>query len=95
MDLSDYNDHDYKLGRICMRRLHVLNTEGIVMKRIWERVELPNILWLRWVNCPHSSLPSLIPMKKLKNLKFLRLSGSELNTLWERESDSQVRNLLC
>ena len=95
MDLNDYNEYNDVLGRISMRRLHILDTEGTVLERIWERVDLPKILWLSWINCPYSSLNSCISKGILKNLRFLQVSGNVLNTLWESESDSQViRNLL-
>ena len=64
-----------------------------VLEHIWEKVEVPNILWLSWINCPYSSLPSWI---ELQNVKFLQVYGSELKTLWERENELQViRNVLC
>ena len=90
MHLNDYNEYNDVLGRISMRRLHILDTEGNVLERIWERVELPKILWLRWINCPYPSLTSCIPEEILKSLRFLQVSGDVLNTLWEKESDSQV-----
>ena len=62
-----------------------------VLEHIWEKVEVPKILWLGWINCPYSSLPSWI---QLQNVKFLQVYGSELKTSWERENELQViRNL--
>ena len=94
MGLSEYNARDMELvlRGIGTRCLQILHAEGVVVERILRRVELPDIIWLSWNDCPFSSLPSWIPVK---NLRFLRVSGSELITLWESESESQViQNLL-
>ena len=106
MNLSEYNDYNFVLGRIATKKLQILHIEGGVplehilgrvelpdMERILRRIELPELLWLYWRECPYSSLPSWIPVK---NLRHLEVSWSELKTLWESESESQViRNLLC
>jgi len=74
-------------------RLQILQIEGSLLERILRKVKLPNLLWLSWRKCPHSSLPSWVPVK---NLRVLQVFHGEINTLWHREGESQVnRNLLC
>ena len=82
MVLSEYHDDD-GFDRIQMTRLHFVDTEGSLLERILKSAKSPNLIWLRWNKCPHSSLPSLIPMKKLM---FLEVSGEKLETLWQQES---------
>lgn len=83
MVLGEYND---SLDGIHMRRLQLLDTEDVLVDRILTRVLSPNLIWLRWNNCPYPSLPSSISMN---NLRVLEVQGMELRTLWE--NDSQVR----
>ena len=86
---------DYEIARLkrIFRRMRILDTENALLERILRRVELPDVIWLRWEKCPHSSLPSWVP---LKNLRFLQVSKSMLNTLWQRGGEAQVnRDLLC
>jgi hypothetical protein len=63
-------------------RLRILDTENALLKHILRRVELPNLIWLHWKKCPHSSLPSWVLMR---NLSILRVSESVLNTLCQKE----------
>jgi Leucine-rich repeat (LRR) protein len=92
MDLSEYNDHKDVLGGIVMKRLQLLDTEEGILEDIMKWVKLPNLIWLRWKNCPHYVLPSSILMK---NLRVLQVSGRVLKTLWEEESQPplQLREL--
>ena len=104
MDSSEFNEYrQYVFGRIGTMGLRILDTEHDVLERIFgtvesphmerisRRMEIPEILWLRWRKCPYSSLPSWISMK---NLRILEVSGSILETLWQHESQV-IRNLLC
>eukprot|EP00253_Pinus_taeda_P012479 PITA_12479 len=84
MVLSECHDDDDDFDSIQMERLHLVDTEGSLLERILKSAKSPNLIWLRWNKCPYSSLPrDLIPMKKLK---FLRVSGDKLETLWQQES---------
>jgi hypothetical protein len=85
-DNDDYDDDAF--GGIGMRRLQLLDTEDAFLESILSKVELPNLLWIRWNMCPHSSLPTWIPMK---NLRVLQVYGSALKTLWEGESQTPVQ----
>jgi hypothetical protein len=67
--------------------LQILDIEGSLLERILTKVKLPNLLWLSWKNCPHSSLPSWVP---LKNLRSIQVSNGELNTLWHGEAELQL-----
>jgi hypothetical protein len=82
MVLSEYHDDDEFEG-IRMGRLQLVDTEGPLLECIMKRVKAPNLIWLRWKECPYSSLPSWISMK---NLRILQVSGSRLETLWQHES---------
>lgn len=53
------------------------------LKSILRRVESPNLIWLRWNNCPYTCLPSWITMK---NTRVLEVSGNKLKRLWRPES---------
>ena len=65
------------------RKLQLIATVGGDLESILTRVETPNLIWLRWNNCPYSFLPSWIPMK---NIRILELDGNKLKTLWRAES---------
>lgn len=81
MDLNDYTSYSVVLCDIGTKSLRsvvlrdigtksfcILDTQYFVLERILKRVELPNILWISWVECPYSSLPSWIPsMHSLSN----------------------------
>jgi Leucine-rich repeat (LRR) protein len=92
MALSEYNEIDDAFGGITMRRMQLLDTESVLVKNILTKVEFPNLTWLRWKTCPHSSMPSWISMK---NLRVLQVEGKKLKTLWKKESQapSQLREL--
>ena len=83
MVLSEYLDNEEEFDRIQLRSLELVDTEGILLERILNSVKFPDLLSLWWKQCPYSSLPSWIPVKKLR---VLRVSGSTLQTLWKPES---------
>ena len=88
MDFSEYNEEDDLMATIRTTRLQIIHTEGSLLERILTMANSSaDILWIRWRDCPYSSLPSWIPMN---NLRILHVSGSVLNTLWQREGESQV-----
>jgi len=68
---------------ICMRNLQLLDTANVLVECILTKVQSPNLIWLRWKDCPYSSLPSSI---STKNLRVLRVQGRKLKTLWKNES---------
>eukprot|EP00253_Pinus_taeda_P005956 PITA_05956 len=70
-----------------LRRLQLLSAEGCVDKVFRDR-QLPQLIWLRWSNCPYSSLPCKFPMK---NLRVLCVKGSKLNRLWQNESQVPLK----
>jgi len=70
--------------RFCgILNLQLVSAEGDYLERILRRARAPQIQWIRWYKCTHSSLPSWIPME---NLKVLEVEGNKLRVLWERES---------
>eukprot|EP00253_Pinus_taeda_P029472 PITA_29472 len=77
---------------IKMRTLQLLESEGEFVEGIIRRVRSPNLVWLRWTNCPYSSLPTWIPMD---HLKVLEVSGPKLKKLWLHDSQAplQLRQL--
>eukprot|EP00253_Pinus_taeda_P008855 PITA_08855 len=72
--------------------LEFVATEDRCLERILEKARSPNLRWLRWLNCPYSSLPPWIPMEKLR---VLDVAGFKLETLWQEESEAplQLREL--
>ena len=83
MVLSEYDD-DEAFDGIEIRRLQLVDTEGILLERILSRARSPDLIWLCWKECPYSSLPDWnISMKKLT---VLRVSGRTLETLWQPNS---------
>lgn len=66
-----------------IRNLQLLETEGNFVKGILSRVQTPNLIWLRWNDCPDSSLPSWIQMD---HLRVLEVFGTNLRSLWQSES---------
>ena len=70
-----------------LRKLQLLEAEDGDLESIMTRVESPNLIWLRWNNCPYSRIPSWIP---LRNLKALEVVGNKLKLLWRAES--QITN---
>eukprot|EP00253_Pinus_taeda_P013384 PITA_13384 len=79
--------------RFCgILNLQFVSAEGDYLERILMRARAPQIQWIRWYKCTHSSLPSCIPME---NLKVLEVEGNKLRGLWERESQvpRQLRKL--
>eukprot|EP00253_Pinus_taeda_P030457 PITA_30457 len=71
-----------------MMRLQLLDSEDVLVERILTKIQYPNLIWLRWKNCPCTSLP---PSISLKNLRVLQLQCSKLQTLWEEESQAPVQ----
>ena len=83
MAASDYSDIDDEDDDIPMMvGLQLVKTEDVLLERILTKVQRPNLIWLRWNNCPLSSLTSSISMKKLR---VLHVQGEKLETLWENE----------
>eukprot|EP00253_Pinus_taeda_P016173 PITA_16173 len=79
--------------RFCgILNLQLVSAEGDYLEGILRRARAPQIQWIRWYKCTHSSLPSWIPMK---NLEVLEVEGNKLRVLWERESQvpQQLRKL--
>lgn len=75
-----------------MRNLHVVATEDVHLERILARVGSPHLIWLCWYRCPYPSLPSWIPVEKLR---VLEVGGSKLKILWQRKYQAplQLREL--
>lgn len=67
--------------------LHFLEAEGIVVESILTKVQSPKLMWLHWINCPHSSLPPWLPMH---DLRVLEVAGKELKILWKCESQAPM-----
>lgn len=67
--------------------LHFLEAEGSVVESILTRVRSPKLMWLHWINCPHSSLPPWLPMH---DLRVLEVAGKELKILWKCESQAPM-----
>lgn len=67
--------------------LHFLEAEGSVVESILTKVRSPKLMWLRWINCPHSSLPPWLPMH---DLRVLEVAGKELKILWKCESQAPM-----
>ena len=63
-----------------MPGLQLLKAEGDCLASISNIVSQSDLIWLRWDRCPHSALPSWIP---LKNLRVLEVAGGQLETLWQ------------
>ena len=66
-----------------MKNLHLVAAEDDYLERILKRTGSTHLIWLCWYKCPYSSLPSWIPMEKLR---VLEVGGSELKILWQRKS---------
>lgn len=78
--------------RFCIQTLQLLdiNARDCFLEPFLRSLQLPNLIWLRWHKCPHTSLPSWIPMG---NLRVLELQGKEFKILWQTESQVNI-NLL-
>lgn len=73
--------------------LQLLSAEGNLVESIVRVGQSPQLIWLCWLNCPFSSLPSWIPTKKLRVLKISE-DDSGLETLWqESQVPMQLREL--
>lgn len=77
----------YRRHRTVIRKLQLLDTEDGLLELILWKVQSPNLIWLRWSNCPTRSLPPWIP---IKNLRVLHVMGSFLETLWQDDSQAPV-----
>lgn len=91
--------HNTPFRGVGLRRLQLLDIEGGHLKSVLERVQSPNLIWLRWRGCPDSSLPLWIPMK---DLRVLQVRGRVLKTLWHGKSqvplelqELQIQAPLC
>nr|QEH91620.1 putative TIR-NBS-LRR protein [Pinus monticola] len=73
-------------------RLQLLAAEGDCVESILNVAQPPHLIWLRWINCPYSSLPPWISME---NLRVLQIEGKEFETIWKDESQApmQIREL--
>jgi len=60
-------------------KIQLVAIEGDDLESILRRVESPNLIWLRWRECPYNPL---LPWLVMKNIKVLEVSGNKLNTLW-------------
>lgn len=70
-----------------MSRLQLLRAESYYVERLLNVGQLRELIYLRWDNCPFSSLPSSIVTK---NLRVLHLEGRNLEKLWQHESQVVV-----
>ena len=53
MAASDYSDIDDDDDDIPMMvGLQLVKTEDVLLERILTKVQRPNLIWLRWKNCP-------------------------------------------
>lgn len=84
MGSTKYEDPPFSVSGYKMKNLQFLdiNSGRDLLERILSVVRSPNLIWLRWRNCGHSSLPSWIPMKKLG---VLEVHGGNLEMLWQEE----------
>eukprot|EP00253_Pinus_taeda_P004329 PITA_04329 len=62
-------------------KLQLVATEGDDLKSILNRVKSPDLIWLRWSDCPDSCLPPWL-LNLMKNVRVLEVSGKKLGTLW-------------
>jgi len=72
------------------RELQLVATEDGHPKSILKRVESPDLIWVRWNNCPSTCLPSWIPMK---NIRVLQVVGKQLKSLWGAQSQVTAGSL--
>ena len=63
-------------------RLQLLAAGCYCVESILNVAQPPELIWLHWINCPYSSLPSWILMK---NLRVLQIKGKEFETIWADE----------
>nr|ADE77602.1 unknown [Picea sitchensis] len=77
-----------------MSRLQVLKASGNCVESIFSIVHSPQLVclspqlvWLCWHSCPFTSLPSWIPLNKLR---VLEIKGIELETLWPDEHQAPL-----
>ena len=52
-----------------MKKLPLVVAEDDYLERILKRAGSTHLIWLCWYKCPYSSLPSWIPMEKLRVLE--------------------------
>eukprot|EP00253_Pinus_taeda_P012754 PITA_12754 len=80
-------------GSCNLRRLQLVRAEGYSVERFFRVGRFPELIYLRWENCPYSSLPSWISLKNLRVLYVQKMS--HLETLWKHESEAprQLREL--
>eukprot|EP00253_Pinus_taeda_P034915 PITA_34915 len=70
-------------------KLQLVATEGDDLKSILSRVESPNLIWLRWSDCPYKCLPPWL-LILMKNVRVLEVSGMKLGTLWRTKSQAPL-----
>eukprot|EP00253_Pinus_taeda_P026710 PITA_26710 len=80
------------LSRLRNSNLKLLDVEDGDWLRISERLDAPNLLWLRWRKCSYSSLHKV----PLKNLRVLEVISSVLKKLWKGQDQAplQLRELV-
>ena len=79
MVLSEYLDNeeefdDKEFDRIQLRRLQLVDTEGILLERILNSVKSPDLLSLWWKQCPYSSwehITNTVETRITGKLKFV------------------------
>ena len=81
--LNDPEQSFENLSKTNMCSLQLLRAEGYFVERLFSLGNLPQLIYLRWDNCPSSSLPSSF---SIKNLRVLYLEGQNLERLWQHES---------
>lgn len=81
------DEYNVAVDGIHMRNLQLLDTEHDLVDHILTKVQSPNLVWLRWNNCPYSFLPSSISMR---NLRVLEVQGLQLGRLWENDSEAPL-----
>eukprot|EP00253_Pinus_taeda_P007731 PITA_07731 len=81
---SDMDNERASFSRYKMKNLQLLDTdmEEDHLECLLDGMDSPNLLWFRWRDCPCSSLPPYIPMKKLR---VLEVEGHRLETLWQED----------
>lgn len=86
---SERRSSDRLLG---INKLQLLEAEGDFVESILTWLRCPNLIWLSWNKCPFSSLPPSLPVR---DLRVLEVNGSELQELWQPQSQvpMQLREL--
>ena len=70
-------------GRCNLSNCNLLRAESHFVEQVFSNGQLLPLIYLRWENCPKSSLPPSLPSM---NLRVLHIQGEQLKTLWQHES---------